>query len=231
MTIRSAVILFFLLFSFTGNGECGGAVQKKKLKNTRPRVKVQLPKPRLHVAQNPVLEGKPNIHLNIQGQKPQASAVRAAPVEYQTRVLMSGKSGPGSSVAQKETADGGGEITDMPHLLNALRSSSRAWALIEENGDKQAVVQRFIDGFGNQGVTIKKSPAYYQNFIDQMTQRNPQMLDVPFDRLFQTVTVMEYDYDNGQEKDEIARQMLGTRLYEKNKKRLSAQSAAADTQP
>ena len=53
---------------------------------------------------------------------------------------------------------------------------------------------------------------------------------MPFEQLLQTVAVVEYDFDNGQDKDAMAKKVLGEQGYLKNKQRLS-QANAPRTQP
>ena len=113
------------------------------------------------------------------------------------------------------------EIVDLNQLIDSLETSSLAWSLIIDQEAKMAVVLTYIDKFQKQGVLIKKSPQYYANMIDSMSQNNPSMLEQPFDRIFQVISIMEYDFENGQNKDAMALKILGSQqAVLENKKRL-----------
>ncbi|MBP7162845.1 MAG: hypothetical protein KBB26_04860, partial [Candidatus Omnitrophica bacterium] len=52
---------------------------------------------------------------------------------------------------------------------------------------------------------------YYVGLIDSMSRESPDMLTQPFDRVLQIVAIDEYDYENGQDKDMLAYQILGSK--------------------
>ncbi len=108
----------------------------------------------------------------------------------------------------------------LEQIVDALQGSAKSWELIINSQDKQIVVEEFIRKYSSQGIAIRKPAAYYANFIDEMSKGSPEMLDMPFDRVLQVVAVMEYDFDNGQNKDMLAQKILGQKFYETNKKRL-----------
>lgn len=127
---------------------------------------------------------------------------------------------PESSVEEEEEAAVSEDDADLDQIVEVLKISSQSWALIIRKADKAVVVDEFIKQYQDQGVTIQKPAEFYVNFIDQMAEGSPEMLDMPFERVLQVVSVMEYDFDNGQNKDMLAQRILGTQVYEKNKKRL-----------
>ena len=45
----------------------------------------------------------------------------------------------------------------------------------------------------------------------------------PFDQVLQFVAIIEYDFNNGQDKDEMAQKLLGEEGYLRNKRRLNLQ--------
>lgn len=108
----------------------------------------------------------------------------------------------------------------LDEILSALQVSGKPWELIINGQDKEIVVQEFIKEYSAQGVRIQKPARYYADFIDEMYKNSPEMLDMPFARILQVVAVMEYDFDNGQNKDVMAQKILGPQVYEKNKQRL-----------
>ena len=67
---------------------------------------------------------------------------------------------------------------------------------------------------------INQPPAHYVKLIDDMAAHNPDLLKQPFDAVLRFMAIMEYDYNNGMDQDQLARQVLGDTLYYQNKKRL-----------
>lgn len=108
----------------------------------------------------------------------------------------------------------------LEQIIDALQSSAKSWELIINTQDKQIVVEEFIKKYSSQGISIRKPAGYYANFIDELSKGSPAMLEMSFDRVLQVVAVMEYDFDNGQNKDMLAQKILGPKFYETNKKRL-----------
>ncbi len=130
----------------------------------------------------------------------------------------------------EEAAEGKEEAVEvkdevgLDQIMEALKTSGKTWDLIINREDKQVVVQEFIKDYSAQGVRIQKPAVYYANFIDEMAHGSPEMLEMPFARILQVVAVMEYDFDNGQNKDMLAQKILGPQVYEKNKQRLMSGS-------
>ena len=57
--------------------------------------------------------------------------------------------------------------------------------------------------------------------IDGMALENPEMLAQPFVNILQVVAVLEYDFDNGENKDAMALKVLGSKeAVMKNRERL-----------
>lgn len=196
MNIKVAVFIVMGLLGCMNIAESGAAVAKaKKPQQTRPQ---QLP---------------PGYVMGPQGvQKiPQARALESVTEEA-------------AEGGQEEKVEVKDEV-DLSQMVEALQSSSRTWDFIISQQDKQIVIQAFIDRYSQQGVTIQKPAGYYANFIDEMAKNSPEMLAMPFDRVLQVVAVMEYDFDNGQNKDALAQRILGQSFYEKNKQRLMKSNA------
>ncbi len=127
--------------------------------------------------------------------------------------------------AQQAAEEENVEVKDevgLDQIMEALQSSGKSWGLIISRKDKEIVVQEFIKQYAKEGIVIRKPAVYYANFIDEMVKGSPEMLELPFERVLQVVAVMEYDFENGQNKDLLAQKILGPQVYEKNKKRLLA---------
>lgn len=115
------------------------------------------------------------------------------------------------------------DIVDMSQLLEALTQSSEAWSLIIDQEAKNTVITHFIEGFTKNGISITKSAPYYSQVIDAMTQTRPEMLQQPFPNLLQTIAIIEYDFNNGMDKDAMAQKVLGESAFAQNRQRLGLQ--------
>ncbi|MDD3375029.1 MAG: hypothetical protein PHY73_04830 [Candidatus Omnitrophica bacterium] len=113
------------------------------------------------------------------------------------------------------------EVADMSDVLTALETSSKAWPLIADIEPKLFIVASYIDFFREKGVIIKKSPEFYVDMIDGMAQESPQMLENPFEFVLQVLAIIEYDFDAGIDKDEMALKILGPEGFKSNKQRFT----------
>lgn len=71
------------------------------------------------------------------------------------------------------------------------------------------------------GITIKQTPVSYCIKLDAFYAKHPDMKSQPLAVVLKTLIVMEYDWSQaGVDKDQLARQWLGDKLYQENKTRL-----------
>lgn len=108
----------------------------------------------------------------------------------------------------------------MQELWSALDKSARPWAQIIDREIKLLTVSEFIDRFRKNGIVIAHSPGEYVGKIDALTTNNPDMLKSPFGNLLSYAAIVDYDFDNGHNKDELARQILGDANFWANKRRI-----------
>ncbi|MCU0666871.1 MAG: hypothetical protein MUF05_07250 [Candidatus Omnitrophica bacterium] len=157
-----------------------------------------------------VIQPTPNINQNPPGasQAPAASSVGISqfPADAQSSQVI---------VPQEQKPS-----EDFYLLVNSMRSSSQKWAKILDQKVKELLVYYFITEYSEKNVKIKNAPAMYVNFIDDMSIQSPQMLEQPLPLIIQIAAVIEYDFDNGQDKDLMAKSILGEEGYLNNKKRL-----------
>jgi len=116
--------------------------------------------------------------------------------------------------------DGVQDIVTLDDLVASLNTSSRAWELMIDKAAKEAVVEYYINAYQARGVMIRKPAGQYAAMIDAMTQASPGILDEPFDHVLQIAAIVEYDFDNGTDKDAMARDLLGEEEFLKNRQRL-----------
>ena len=126
-----------------------------------------------------------------------------------------------ASCAKKEEPEKGLDPASFEAAFGSLAQSSVSWSELGQ-GDKIKAVSRFIELFKEKENTgILNSPKFYVGKIDEMTQGNPE-LRANLPTLVKMVAIMEYDFYNGQNKDELARQALGETMYQTVKARRKA---------
>ncbi len=124
------------------------------------------------------------------------------------------------AIAQGDQAVEEADITD---VWAKLSKNSLAWALLIDNDAKVMTVDEFIRRFKSQNVKIRNTPQHYVDMIDEMSSQDVEMLQRPFKEILQLMAIMEYDFDNGTDKDALARRILGDQMYEANLERLKAE--------
>lgn len=105
-------------------------------------------------------------------------------------------------------------------IFDMLDDNSEVWKKVVKPDDKIYIVQHYIDQFRKDRVTIKRKAYFYAIVIDDLVRRNPQYNRQPFEQLLRIAAIMEYDFDNGDDKDHLALTVLGQNGYLANKKRL-----------
>lgn len=106
-------------------------------------------------------------------------------------------------------------------VLATFEESSQTWTLIIDPQPKLGVVEYYVHQFQEQGITIQQPAGHYVELIDGAAQASPEMLDQPMANVLRVLAILEYDFDNGQNKDALALKILGTQqAVAENKKRL-----------
>ena len=119
------------------------------------------------------------------------------------------------------------DVVDLSEVWKKLDTKSTVWPLLIDDQAKVLTVSEYIDRFHKEGVKINEPPTHYVQEIDQMVQQNPEMLQRPFGELLQMLAIIDYDFDNGMDKDALAKKVLGEAGYEENKKRFTQQQQPA----
>ncbi|MBI4309606.1 MAG: hypothetical protein HY591_04670, partial [Candidatus Omnitrophica bacterium] len=132
----------------------------------------------------------------------------------QARVLAAGR--PYEPAAREEVRD----IVDIAQVWSKLETNSKVWPLLIDNQAKSMTVNEFMERFRKEKIKIQKPSSFYAKMVDDMSAQDPQMLRKPFKEILQMLAIMEYDYDNGTDRDTLARKLLGDRAYLMNRKRL-----------
>jgi hypothetical protein len=112
------------------------------------------------------------------------------------------------------------EVVDLAEVWKKLDKKSAVWTILADKQAKVLTVAEYMDRFHKQGVKITQTPYHYVQMIDQMVTQTPAILQRPFGELLQIAAILDYDFDNGIDKDVLAIHVLGEQGYETNKKRL-----------
>jgi hypothetical protein len=112
------------------------------------------------------------------------------------------------------------EISNMESIWKDLETSSEVWPQIIDPEPKELTIQRYIESYQAKGIMIRKPAQHYIEIIDSMMNANPNLSKTPFKDVLKLAAIVEYDFDNGQDKDQLIVRVLGQQGYETNKKRL-----------
>ena len=112
------------------------------------------------------------------------------------------------------------DIVSIEDLWKTFETSSENWPLIIDAQAKVLTMDLYIQIYKTKGISISKPPEYYAQMIDGMSQENPTMLSQPMDKVLQIMAIMEYDFDNGADKDQMAQKILGEQGWRANRQRL-----------
>ena len=115
------------------------------------------------------------------------------------------------------------ETLELYQIWEFFEEKSGLWAYMIDTAPKIKTVERFIKIYRDNGIYIYKNASGYVRLIDEMTQGNSALLNSPFADVLKFVAIMEYDFDNGKNKDMMARHLLGEKVYQENKRRLGMQ--------
>ncbi|MBF0569247.1 MAG: hypothetical protein HQL18_00525 [Candidatus Omnitrophica bacterium] len=127
---------------------------------------------------------------------------------------------PRSPYLPSEEKTGPETVVEIQDLWSSLDRSSQAWGQIIDDETKILTVAEYIDRFRKLGIKIKRSPGEYAKLMDALGRNDPGFLDQPFLNALSSAAIMEYDFDNGKNKDELAKQLLGEKNFASNRKRV-----------
>jgi hypothetical protein len=132
-------------------------------------------------------------------------------------VMASQAPAPAEEASPSDQAD---TVVGIEDLWKALDVSSASWAQIVDKEIKLLTVSEYIDRFRQRKIKIRKSPGYYVGLIDAFGDQMEGFLSAPFANVLSYAAIVDYDFDNGEDKDALARQVLGAEQFESNRKRI-----------
>lgn len=101
-----------------------------------------------------------------------------------------------------------------PQMMGALSQNMTLWATLPPESKNQAVEASIMVYRSRDNSVILKPADFYVEQIDQSLLANPSLQGTNLMGLLKILSVMEYDFYNGQNKDELAKQTLGEKMYE-----------------
>lgn len=122
------------------------------------------------------------------------------------------------------------EVVQIKDIWKTMETTSDVWLMMIDAQPKVMTVAREIDFYKQKGITIRKDPSGYVQLIDQIVSSNPEILKRPFADIMRYVAVLEYDFDNGYDPDELAKKLLGENLYHQNRQRLGIEKSEQQKQ-
>lgn len=104
-------------------------------------------------------------------------------------------------------------------MMNQLSVNCTYWNQLSDENKKRAVDAVIQLYRVRDNVAILGSPDFYVRKVNETLAGDPGVANLDLPQVIKILSVMEYDFYNGQNKDEVAKQTLGEKMYEANKLR------------
>ncbi len=106
-----------------------------------------------------------------------------------------------------------------PDMMNQLSQNMALWERLG-GGEKKQAVEAVIGLYKNKdNVAILNTGEFYVGKIDETLRDNPSVANMNIMTMIRILSVMEYDFYNGENKDALAKKLLGEKGFEENKTR------------
>ena len=116
-----------------------------------------------------------------------------------------------------------------PNLMAQLSRNMGIWGTMNNNEKRMAVMAVISLYKDNNNTVIFNSPEFYVKKIDDTLAGNPPVVNADILTLVRILAVMEYDFFNGENKDDLARKVLGQKAFEENRARRQALAGQTKT--
>lgn len=107
-------------------------------------------------------------------------------------------------------------------MMNQLSQNMSLWNRLDADEKKQAVTAVVAVYKNRDNIAILNPADFYVNKINDTLLSNPSVMNMDIMTMLRILAVMEYDYYNGQNKDELARTILGDKAFAENQLRRQA---------
>lgn len=106
-----------------------------------------------------------------------------------------------------------------PQMMGMLSQNMTIWNLLPPDSKKRAVEASILVYRNRDNAAILNPAEGYVTRIDDSIKNNPQLQGLDLMQLLKILAVMEYDFYNGQNKDALAKEILGEKMYQSIKMR------------
>lgn len=116
-----------------------------------------------------------------------------------------------------------------PIVMGQLSQNMRVWSQLSNTEKKQVLNAVILLYRTRDNIAIMRDSDFYIDRIEDTLKQNPPVVGTDILTLVKILSVMEYDFFNGQNKDQLAREVLGEKGFAENQNRLRmlAQARAA----
>lgn len=106
-----------------------------------------------------------------------------------------------------------------PELMNQLSRNMSLWERLNII-EKKAAVEGVILLYKNRdNIAIMNNSDFYVGKIDETLRTNPMVVNLDITTMVRILAIMEYDYYNGENKDDLALKTLGQQGFNENRTR------------
>ncbi len=107
-------------------------------------------------------------------------------------------------------------------MMSQLSQDMSLWNQMSADEKKQAINAVVAVYKNRENVAILNSADFYMTKINETLTNNPSVASMDIMTMLRILAVMEYDYYNGQNKEELARKILGEKAFAENQLRRQA---------
>ncbi len=126
------------------------------------------------------------------------------------------------SSSAKKNASPGSEATPsqaaselpFPQMMAALTQNLTLWPALSLDDKKQAVDAAILIFRDRQNSAILRPSDFYVEQIDLAIKANGELQATDIMSMVKMMSVMQYDFYNGQDKDALAKEVLGEQMYQ-----------------
>lgn len=143
------------------------------------------------------------VHLGFDWGAPKQTKSKAAPVVSQTQ----------------QQAPAVGKEPTLSQMMSALTQNLILWPSLSTENKKQAVEAAKLFYRDTQNAAILRTADFYAQQIDDGLRANAEMRNVDLLTILRMMSIVEYDFYHGQNKDALVKEVLGEAGYENLKTR------------
>lgn len=99
-----------------------------------------------------------------------------------------------------------------PQMMAILGQNLTLWPSLSQDNKKKAVEAIILLYRSRQNTAILRPADFYASQIDQSLKANPALQGTDLMSILKILSVMEYDFYNGQDKEALAKEVLGEKM-------------------